>query len=74
MSFNYNKNYFNVRNIPCKKDCPDRNAECHSVCKAYQEWKDNRDLLLAEKNRQKTIEQEGIEQTKKVFGKLRKGK
>jgi len=23
---------------PCKIDCPDRNAECHAICKKWQEY------------------------------------
>ena len=25
-------------NNPCTKECPNRNAFCHSTCQAYKEW------------------------------------
>ena len=28
---------------PCKPDCPKRNAECHSICPKYKEWRAEKD-------------------------------
>lgn len=30
------------KNIPCTRDCPNRNTRCHSSCTDYIEWHENR--------------------------------
>ena len=32
-----------MRPSPCKPDCPKRNAECHSLCPEYKEWRADKD-------------------------------
>lgn len=27
-----------MKDNPCEKDCPDRNAECHATCEKYAEF------------------------------------
>lgn len=33
--------------IPCKRDCPDRSAECHGSCEKYREFKAKMDEARA---------------------------
>lgn len=28
-----------MKNIPCRKDCEERSAECHGKCERYLAWK-----------------------------------
>lgn len=44
--------------IPCKKDCPDRNGECHCDCAKYIEYKKQ-----LEEERKKKVEQNMINNT-----------
>lgn len=34
---------------PCK-DCPNRNASCHSSCESYKEWSEENERLREERN------------------------
>ena len=39
-----------ARSAPCK-NCNIRRIGCHGVCKTYKTWKEDRDLLNAQKRR-----------------------
>jgi hypothetical protein len=41
---------------PCKPDCPKRNAECHSLCPEYKEWRAEKDKDNEQINKTKTAE------------------
>ena len=28
-----------MRDCPCKKDCPERSADCHGKCQRYKDWR-----------------------------------
>ena len=32
-----------MRPVPCKPDCPKRNATCHSWCPDYKKWRVEKD-------------------------------
>ena len=32
-----------MRPSPCIPECPKRNAECHSLCSEYKEWRAEKD-------------------------------
>lgn len=38
MGFNGNPDGF-APNMPCVKECPDRNAYCRANCEAYKKWR-----------------------------------
>jgi hypothetical protein len=40
---------------PCAKDCPKRNATCHSVCPDYKEWRAKKDRENEAKRKEKEI-------------------
>ena len=42
------------KNPPCRKDCPDRNEECHAVCERHADWK--RKVEAEAKERRKETE------------------
>lgn len=48
-----------LEDCPCK-ECkpPERNAKCHSRCEKYTAWKEDRDRMMAE--REKRIFQKDI--------------
>lgn len=43
-----------MNSVPCYQ-CEDRNAECHSKCTKYREWKTEQDILRKNRNRQKEL-------------------
>ena len=47
-----------MRPSPCKPDCPKRNAECHSLCPEYKEWRAERDNFNEQKNKIKKSERD----------------
>ena len=38
-----------IRVCPCK-DCDKRNADCHSICRAYKEWSKENEKMRDERN------------------------
>lgn len=42
-------------NPPCRRDCPDRRAECHNKCEAYAEYA----AWCAAQREKRRIEREG---------------
>lgn len=34
-----NYNTYAMENCPCKKDCKNRCANCHSICQKYIDWR-----------------------------------
>lgn len=45
--------------FPCKKDCPNRNADCHSNCKPYLDYEERK--FRDYDNRRKLAAAEGFE-------------
>jgi hypothetical protein len=41
--------------IPCKRDCPDRNGECHCDCERYIEYKNWLEEMKKKKETQNMI-------------------
>lgn len=41
---------------PCVKDCPNRSATCHAECERYAAFAKEREAVLAQKNKQQSIE------------------
>lgn len=61
----FNNFHFLTKDIPCKRDCPNRAPECHSTCQAYMEWRSSRDKTLADKQKQAAVEAEAKAQITK---------
>ena len=44
---------------PCKPGCPDRSAECHGSCEAYQAWsrarREKQDARFADRERHREV-------------------
>jgi len=51
--------------IPCGRDCPDRNAECHAVCEQYREYRKVKDEEAVERQRKREADAELSEMSRK---------
>lgn len=49
-----------MRPNPCKPDCPKRNAECHSLCPDYKEWRVEKDADNEKINKIKRAERDYV--------------
>ena len=47
-----------MKQPPCQPDCPKRNAECHSVCPDYKEWRTEKDADNEKINKNKKAERD----------------
>lgn len=43
---------FELKQNPCRRDCPDRSPKCHGACEKYAEYRHNRDIINVEKRHQ----------------------
>ena len=43
--YDFQYSYSRPKDVPCKKDCPDRTPGCHDGCEKYQEWRKKLDEI-----------------------------